>query len=907
MLSLLLLSSAVDTLAQSAMERAPQVPHLYLFPSAEDDTTFFNANYETSPNKARHFFLFDRLPGDYGVQPQQGTGAMVINWQMFADQSWGGSMGVGHSLPNPNVSSPGAPDPDAFFNAVKLYDISDFTHFNLWYYVLEPASGGMTFRIKLHDASLGVGTAGDSQTEDWTAEFGGVLSAAPGWRRLSAPLEAVGFGINPVSNGFVRPGCSTGANPLDRAGCWSGLLGNERFDLDKISGFVFEFVGSTSLQGTDSTAFGTIAFDNVHVSGVRYNLLNGFDNIASLEKFQNTTAGNHSFAASTDTVQGSGSLNWTYNLVADQGWGGSVGFNYNAPNGHFPNMSERSHISLFYKVVEPVSNPNANFQFKLIDNSSGTDEVWEFHTYGMLNDTSGEWQRLLIPLTQRDTGGPNDEGFVIPPWVSGAARGDETLNLNNIRGIRVEIGAPQGQTANGVVLIDRLTTYGVRPVVADPPVAPANLAAAASSIESNSIQITWSDVPGQTGERYEIFYSREPITAIDAPGVLLAATGVARATELYTHRILTANEDRDAQYYYAIRAIDALGQTGEFATTASAASVTGLGVPTISMAPPANFTADGNLEKWNHITPFHLRPEGPLGYIPETSANFTITDSNDLSAKVYLAVNNEALYFAFDVTDDVFVPVPDGVTNERWLYDGAELYIGLYDETSPRHAGLRSSGPNQDYKFLLFKQNALLEGAPVERHIVHGDGSYYFAAKQGGGGYVVEGRMPYTNFVREGAAPFVPRVGMRIPLDIVIMDNDTPGTTLREGILAYSFYNNDNSWQSPRNWMHTWIEAEQAVSIVDNGGVPDAFELYTNYPNPFNPSTLIAYDIPQNGRVTLKVFNMLGQEVATLVDGVQVAGRHEVRFDARDLASGVYLYRIQAGSFVKTKKMHLVR
>jgi len=86
-------------------------------------------------------------------------------------------------------------------------------------------------------------------------------------------------------------------------------------------------------------------------------------------------------------------------------------------------------------------------------------------------------------------------------------------------------------------------------------------------------------------------------------------------------------------------------------------------------------------------------------------------------------------------------------------------------------------------------------------------------------------------------------------------------------------------------------------------GHPQDYELGQNYPNPFNPSTHISYTLPQSGHVTLKVFNVLGMEVATLFSGVQDAGKHEVQFNASELSSGVYFYKLDAGTVTKTKKM----
>lgn len=88
---------------------------------------------------------------------------------------------------------------------------------------------------------------------------------------------------------------------------------------------------------------------------------------------------------------------------------------------------------------------------------------------------------------------------------------------------------------------------------------------------------------------------------------------------------------------------------------------------------------------------------------------------------------------------------------------------------------------------------------------------------------------------------------------------------------------------------------------------PEGFELSQNYPNPFNPTTNIQFTLQQTGLVSLKVYNMLGQEVATLLNGRISAGVQTVQFDASDLASGVYLYRLQAGNRVQTNKMLLIK
>ncbi len=101
------------------------------------------------------------------------------------------------------------------------------------------------------------------------------------------------------------------------------------------------------------------------------------------------------------------------------------------------------------------------------------------------------------------------------------------------------------------------------------------------------------------------------------------------------------------------------------------------------------------------------------------------------------------------------------------------------------------------------------------------------------------------------------------------------------------------------------IELKKQVS---GDGIPTQISLFQNFPNPFNPTTTIRYSLPHKSKVVLAVFNTLGQEVARLVHGVErEAGYHEVAFDSKGLASGVYLYRLQAEGFVQTKKLLILR
>ena len=97
------------------------------------------------------------------------------------------------------------------------------------------------------------------------------------------------------------------------------------------------------------------------------------------------------------------------------------------------------------------------------------------------------------------------------------------------------------------------------------------------------------------------------------------------------------------------------------------------------------------------------------------------------------------------------------------------------------------------------------------------------------------------------------------------------------------------------------------VEKNDRNSIPKEFQLMQNYPNPFNPTTTIIFDLPKESHVTMKIYNILGQEVKTLINETKKPGSYHLNFNASSLASGVYIYRIKAGEFTSTKKMMLIK
>ncbi len=146
-------------------------------------------------------------------------------------------------------------------------------------------------------------------------------------------------------------------------------------------------------------------------------------------------------------------------------------------------------------------------------------------------------------------------------------------------------------------------------------------------------------------------------------------------------------------------------------------------------------------------------------------------------------------------------------------------------------------------------------------------------------------------------------------------DNGTNWTQVNLGLSDFEGYAFSLAVSSPYlfagNYNGVWRRplSEMITSVGSSKGknLPARFALEQNYPNPFNPTTTINYQLPTNSVVALKVYDVLGREMATLVNERQSAGSHSVRFDANNIPSGVYFYRLEAGGYHDTRKLLLLK
>ncbi len=407
--------------------------------------------------------------------------------------------------------------------------------------------------------------------------------------------------------------------------------------------------------------------------------------------------------------------------------------------------------------------------------------------------------------------------------------------------------------------------------------------------------ITWIDIPGENGVVYNVLYSENPITSIDDEGVGIVEMNINSGIQLATHVLTSPMVDTELAYYYAVYAVDAAGNIGELAPI-EAVTNTARGITSVYSQAPTGFAIDGDLSEWNGIASYRMYPEDGSGSVV---TNTSIDNNTDLSVDAYVAIDDNYLYVAFNVEDDI-IDV-DSTDGETWMRDAPDLFIGFYDLQGAPHTGYER-GEEPDYHFRFSPHQLLLDisgGGVLEKQ-----GPNYIWQEKFPSGYVVEAKISLdTLAVRGGDQRFHPEVGMKLPIDYSI--NDADGSR-REGILTYSPKNEDKSWADVSRWFHSWI-GDKMTDVDESGVLPETYSLDQNYPNPFNPSTVISYSVVNKGNVSLKVFNVLGQEVASLVNKVQAPGKYQVSFNAADLATGMYIYQIQAGSFVSSKKMMLIK
>jgi len=814
----------------------------------------------------------------------QGTGSLQCEYRIEAKDSWGG-YGV-------RVFRT-----DSAFAEKRYMDLSAGTSLNVNYKIVDPAvmsaPGSVFIEWKLTEEN------GDAGTDLFYYQTPANLTTANGWVTLSMPLKqtedkTLGFALQ-TSNG-----------------------GDAVLQLDKIVGFEVAIVYITQGNAANPpSAVGTILFDNMQLIGSSYPVIETFDAVATDDSFivdymswAGEGAGSLNLTNnSTDLIEGSSSLQLDYTVNSSQDWGGFVSIDHDLGD-TIANFGERTSLYLYIKNTLPNTSVNPErlkMHLFLKENSSGVNEDWVISIPIELNKSS-EWERYALPLVQKailkDTLNGKEvtyypsNGFAQP---GAGTQGDGRFNQDFVHAYRLELislgndyGYTVGEKFTGTLLVDLLQQGGYKSTDLTPPVAPKDVVAL---INTYTNIVAWSDVPNEENEEYNVYFSTSPIASLDAPGVDVAELGVNEGTQNLTHVLIAPVVDQPVSYYYAVNAVDNVGNVGVHASTGPVTN-TAKGVTTIHPEAPVSFKADGKLGEWSGITSFRMFPSDGSGTIV---SNSLIDGDEDLSVEMWVAMDNENVYFAFDVNDDI---VSSDTVLASYLRDCPDVHLGLYDWRTATHTSYEG-GEEPDYQFRFNSNQAII--ANLGDYVVArpGDENYFWGEKFTGG-YTVECKLSFAEIaaVRSGDVVFTPMIGKRIRIDSGINDADATGE--REGVMTYSPRNQDQSWSDPSRWTYTWI-GDKWTAIEDEKITPNKFELAQNYPNPFNPTTVINYSIDKPGFVQLSVFNILGQKVAHLVNEYKQSGSYNVQFNANNLSSGVYFYELNAGNMSSVKKMLLLR
>jgi len=317
-----------------------------------------------------------------------------------------------------------------------------------------------------------------------------------------------------------------------------------------------------------------------------------------------------------------------------------------------------------------------------------------------------------------------------------------------------------------------------------------------------------------------------------------------------------------------------------------------------SVAPVVDGTFDAAYKVSNPITTNLFRVGDPPG-----------TDAADTDPMfggfitVFPLWDADNMYLFLDVVDGIITEIP---TNAGWNQDAVEIYIDGNNDHSEESS---LSGIQHQFTIphMLIDQEVShfyyawggIDSTGVEYKLVNRDtrGNDGILTTEGSG-WNLEAKIPLANLGIDGSGNDIP-IGFEIQLD-----NSNDALTGRQGMEKW-WNNSNNSWANA----HLWGYAVLGGSGVKEKSAPVArsYSLDQNYPNPFNPSTIISYSIPKSENVKLTVYNLLGKQIAVLVNARQEAGQHTVTFNASNLASGMYFYKLESAGTVMAKKMMLLK
>jgi hypothetical protein len=312
---------------------------------------------------------------------------------------------------------------------------------------------------------------------------------------------------------------------------------------------------------------------------------------------------------------------------------------------------------------------------------------------------------------------------------------------------------------------------------------------------------------------------------------------------------------------------------------------------------------DGTLSEFDIYADYNIPPEGAgtdlVGDWTPASTDLNLTQLN-------LVMDDDYLYVGANVVDDDLAE-----SGQAWEGDALELFISFYNAlalTAWHDLGTVDVPGTGDYRISFTSWGEIQQAgsSPIEY-----PGMEYLILPSPVG-YLIEAKISLDAMASSGE--YTPQVGDMLPVRIDLNDKDLIADapeTGRTKQLNTGGVGNDQNWKRPSCWGYLEVYSPTAVE-KENTTLPKTTQLYGNYPNPFNPTTTLKYDLAKSGHVSLVIYNMLGQKIRTLIDANKAAGYHTIQWDGSNdagvkVSSGIYLYTFKADGYNQTKKMILIK
>ncbi|MBT8399418.1 MAG: T9SS type A sorting domain-containing protein, partial [Rhodothermia bacterium] len=493
-------------------------------------------------------------------------------------------------------------------------------------------------------------------------------------------------------------------------------------------------------------------------------------------------------------------------------------------------------------------------------------------------------------------------------------------------------------TGGGPIWLDDLYIGGPNTDVSSAADPGAPVASASASPDGAVNVVTWT--PTGDASAYNVYFSDEPITSLSkvGGGMALGATVPATTEPLEVRHALEVPHPSftTSEIYYAVTSLSGFGVENQDVSNSGTSVVNpdlevqemipvltedeanaifddiSAGNVTDASFPAASSTFEINADNW---------------FTGDTGTDFVSNDDLSLAARFGVGPDvggGAEMYLYAEVTDDangfLSESTPGG---DGWQYDSIQINWGSYEvpwidgSTHPT----MERGVEPDYQWTITVASDDPASGSISQTMPQGNGTVFSNGvdspvegalliadnlDNGAGtvGYKILAYFPFASLINQSQTPPLDALFTEpaddafkiIPFAVSVNDNDDPGSSTRSDQWGWS----QSGWNTPTSWVPVAVAGRSSfgVAVEEVGGeVPAEFTLDQNYPNPFNPTTTINFSLPSSEKVSLTVFDVLGREVQTLIDGqTMAAGKYAVSFDgANGLASGVYVYRLDAG------------